>query len=96
MNATITTIRLSAGLRTIAGAKSIELHTAPGTTAGDVLRALWDANPALAARIVTPEGALAQGILMIVRGKHIDFQQGLATPIAPGDEVLIVPPLSGG
>lgn len=96
MNTPMITIRLSAGLRTIAGAKTIALHTGPHTTAGEVLRALWDANPALAARIITPQGTLAEGILMIVRGKHIDFQQGLETPIAPGDEVLIVPPLSGG
>lgn len=96
MDAMITTIRLSAGLRTIAGAKTVEVRTGPAATVGDLLQALWGVNAALASRILTAEGELAAGIMMIVRGKHIDFQQGLATPIGAGDEVMLIPPLSGG
>jgi molybdopterin synthase sulfur carrier subunit len=96
MNDSVKSVRLSAGLRRIAGAKAIDVPTGPQTTARDLLRRLCDVNPALGDRILTSDGELADGIMMIVGGRHIDFQQGLDTPIAEADEVMIIPPLSGG
>lgn len=93
----ITTIRLSAGLRTVAGAKVIGVPVPPGgATVRDLLAALWQANPALAAHVLTPEGTLTAGIMMLVRGRHIDFQQGFDTVIGEGEDVMLIPPLSGG
>ena len=96
MNENVKSVRLSAGLRRVAGAKAVDVPTGPQATARDVLRRLCEINPALADRILTPDGELAAGIMMIVGGRHIDFQQGLDTPIGAADEVMIIPPLSGG
>jgi molybdopterin synthase sulfur carrier subunit len=96
MNERITSVRLSAGLRRVAGAKAVDVPTGPQTTARDLLRRLCDVNPALADHILTPDGELIDGIMMIVGGRHIDFQQGLDTPIGAADDVMIIPPLSGG
>jgi molybdopterin synthase sulfur carrier subunit len=96
MSEQVKSVRLSAGLRRIAGSKAVDVPTGPQTTARDLLRRLCDANPALADHILTPNGELADGIMMIVAGRHIDFQQGLDTPIGAADDVMIIPPLSGG
>jgi molybdopterin converting factor small subunit len=90
------TIRLSAGLRTIAGSKTVEVQVRPDATVRDLLYGLRRANGALANHILTPSGDLADGMMMIVRGQHIDFQQGLDTIVHEADDVMIVPPLSGG
>jgi molybdopterin converting factor small subunit len=95
-----TTIRLSAGLRNIAGAKAVTVDLSPGSSQGwavrDVLNRLHTVNPSLAKHILTPEGGLVTGMMMLVRGQHIDFQQGLDTLVALGDDLMIIPPLSGG
>ena len=96
MSEQVKSVRLSAGLRRIAGSKAVEVPTGPQTTARDLLRRLCDVNPALADHILTPNGELDDGIMMIVAGRHIDFQQGLDTPIGAEDDVMIIPPLSGG
>jgi molybdopterin synthase sulfur carrier subunit len=96
MNENIKSVRLSAGLRRVAGAKAIDVPTGPRTTARDLLRRLCEVNPPLGERILTADGELADGIMMIVGGRHIDFQQGLDTPIGAADDVMIIPPLSGG
>ena len=96
MDEIIKSVRLSAGLRRVAGAKAVDVPTGPQTTARDLLRRLCEAHPALADVILTPDGELADGIMMIVGGRHIDFQQGLDTPIGAADDVMIIPPLSGG
>jgi molybdopterin converting factor small subunit len=89
-------IRLSAGLRKIAGSKAVDVHMGPAATARDLLHGLREANPALAAHILTAEGNLTDGIRMVVGGQHIDFLQGLDTPIGEEDDILLFPPLMGG
>jgi len=96
MNDTIKAIRLSATLRTLAGAKSIEVPLPPGATVRDLLVHLIDAYPLLADRVIGPDGGLSEGIQLIISGRHIDFLQGLDTPIGAQDDVLMIPPLSGG
>ena len=96
MNETTKTIRLSATLRTIAGAKTIDVPIPPGATVRDLLIRLIDAHPLLADRVIGPDGGLSEGIQLIIGGRHIDFLQGLDTPVGAPDDVLLIPPLSGG
>ncbi|MBI5960564.1 MAG: MoaD/ThiS family protein [Chloroflexi bacterium] len=96
MSEITTTIRLSAGLRTIAGAKAVTVGINSKAAVRDLLHGLRTVNPSLAKHILTPDGGLVDGMMMLVRGQHIDFQQGLDTLIGPGDDVMIIPPLSGG
>lgn len=92
----IKVIRLSAGLRKIAGSKAIDVSISPAATVRDLLYSLHEVNPPLAAFILTAEGELIEGVQLIVGGQHINFLQGLDTPIGETDEIMLIPPLMGG
>ena len=65
---------------------------APGSTAGEVLRHLERAVPALAGWILDERGGLRQHVHVFVN----DEQADLARPVAPRDEITIVQAISGG
>lgn len=97
MDATnVTTVRLLASLRPVVGSNALDVPTGPDATVRDLLRVLADDYPALAARILTTEHELAPGIQLVINGRHIDFLQGLDTPLQATDDVVLVPPLAGG
>jgi molybdopterin converting factor subunit 1 len=77
-------VRLFAALREIAGRSELEIQLPAGATAEDAWRALVRDYPALEVR----RGHLAAA----VNRRYADFD----TPLAPGDEVAFVPPVSGG
>jgi MoaD family protein len=89
-------IRLSAGLRKVAGSKAVDVPVTPAATVRDLLHSLRETNPALAAHILTDDGNLIESFRLIVSGQHIDFLQGLDTPIHETDEIMLIPPLMGG
>ncbi len=93
---TTVTLRLSAQLRDIAGAKAVELPVPADGTVRDLLRALRVQQPALADRTLNPDDTLRTGIQLIMGGRHIDFLQGLDTPLAGQTDLLLIPPLAGG
>src|SRR5581483_8552151 len=78
-------IRLFAMLRERAGTPELDLELAEGATAGDALRALAE-RPELAA-------ALAATRVVVARNRRY---VGDAERLADGDEVAVVPPVSGG
>ncbi len=92
----IKTVKLSANLRTIAGAKTIDVPVHDNATVRDLLRALSHVNPTLGAHVFDDDGKLTTGIQLLVGGRHIDFLQGLDTPIGNVTEFMLIPPLSGG
>jgi molybdopterin converting factor subunit 1 len=75
------TVRLFAGLRERAGAAEHELELAAGATAADV----W---PALAGRL----GKRPEGVLVAVNKRYVSDDASLSD----GDEVALIPPVSGG
>jgi MoaD family protein len=75
-------VRLFAALRELAGTGSLE---ASGRTAGEVADALGTAYGERFARIAAVS-------TFVVNGERAQR----ATPIADGDEVAILPPVSGG
>ncbi len=75
-------IRVFAALREIAGSPSVE---ADGDTVGEVL-------DVLAARFGERFDAIARAGSAVVNGERADP----ATPLAPDDEVALLPPVSGG
>jgi len=77
-------IRLFAALREAAGRAEIELDLPPGATADDAWRSLVGAHPDLAPR--RPHLAAS------VNRRYAAFD----TPLAEGDEVVFIPPVSGG
>jgi molybdopterin synthase sulfur carrier subunit len=75
-------VRLFASLREEAGASEVE---AAGKTVGDVA-------DALASRYGERFAAVAAVASFVVNGERA----GRSTPVAEGDEVALLPPVSGG
>ncbi len=90
------TVRLSASLRAAAGAKEVSVPCAPDTTVRALLHAIGAANPALAERLLDSQQDLNKGVQVLVNGRHIDFLNGLETPLQPTDSVMLIPPVAGG
>jgi len=67
-----------------------------GGTAGDAIKALADAHPALKGHLFTDDGQLRDFINLFVNGVNINSLQGLDTPVADNGEVMIVPAIAGG
>ncbi|MBN1565524.1 MAG: MoaD/ThiS family protein [Anaerolineae bacterium] len=96
MTATIKTVKLSANLRAIADAKTIDVPVNDDATARDLLYAIRQVNPALGDRVLSVDGQLGTGIQFLVDGRHIDFLQGLDTPISNVTQFMLIPPVFGG
>jgi molybdopterin synthase catalytic subunit len=77
-------VRLFAAFRERAGASAIEVDVAPDATVGDVVAAVAERAPALRAVI----GAARP----VVNREFAEPGQ----PIAAGDELALLPPVSGG
>ncbi len=90
------TIRLSAHLRQVAGAKAVTVAVEPGATVQTLFQMLSGTNPALVDHIVDAQGDLKPGIQFLVDGRHIDFLQGMATTIDNANDLFLIPPVFGG
>jgi sulfur-carrier protein len=77
-------VRLFASLREAAGEGELELDLPAGATAEDAWRALALRHPALAARRASLTAA--------VNRRYVPFEVALV----PGDEIVFIPPVSGG
>ena len=65
-------------------------------TVGDALRVLWTMYPGVRDRVATEQGQVREHINIFVGNEDVRYTGGLATPIAAGDEISIVPAVSGG
>ena len=77
------TIKLPTQLRGAAGGAAEA--EADGGTVGEVLEALYSRH-----------GELRRFVNVYLGGEDIRFLVGLATPVADGDEVTILPAVAGG
>jgi molybdopterin synthase catalytic subunit len=77
------TVRLFASLRERAGTSMLTRRLPEGATAGDLLAVLQEEIPPLRA-----SGRIA----LAVNSEYTD----IAHPLADGDEVALIPPVSGG
>lgn len=87
-------IRIPAALQGFAGGEH-ELRAAAGTL-DDVLRELARRHPQLVQRLLTPEGELRPFVNVFVGRANVRGMAGLATPIAAGAVVTILPAVAGG
>jgi MoaD family protein len=86
-------VRIPTPLRPHAGGHDVV--EARGSTVGDVLGDLGTQYPALRERIF--EGAeLRRFVNVYVNNEDIRYLDDLATPVAEGDEVSIIPAVAGG
>jgi sulfite reductase beta subunit-like hemoprotein/molybdopterin converting factor small subunit len=80
-------------LETTGGADVVEVDA---RTVREVLAALAARHPDLTARVLDAEGRVVPSVNLFVGDEEIGALQGLDTPVAPGQEVTILPALSGG
>lgn len=78
------TVRCFAGAREAVGQATFQMEVPEGTTAGDLLGRLASAHPRLQ--------GVAPHLLLSVNREYVDR----SAPLKPGDEVALIPPVSGG
>lgn len=63
---------------------------------GDALEALGDVAPGVRDRVLTEQGEVRQHVNVFVGTESCRWTGGLATPVADGAEISILPAISGG
>jgi len=92
----VTTLFLPGYLGEIVGGRGrVELPGSPATV-GEALAALVAIHPGLRDRIQDEQGRVRQHVQVFVGRDSIRYTGGLATPLAPGAEVHVLPAVSGG
>ena len=88
------TVKLPTQLRSAAGGASrVEVC---GDTVGAALEALYVEHPELRDSLSDGDGGLRRFVNVYVDGEDVRFGDGLATPIADGAELQILPAVAGG
>ncbi len=90
----MSTVYIPSVLRaSVGGAKSLQLD-------GDSIRAVVDAlvaeHPSLESQLLTQDGDLNRFVNVYVNGQDVRYLAGLETPVAPADEVRLLPAMAGG
>lgn len=67
-----------------------------GETVQQALDQLGDRHPMVLTRILTRGGKLRPHVNLFLSGRDIRQGDGLETPVAAGDELLVVPSVAGG
>jgi sulfur-carrier protein len=88
------TVKLPTQLRDAAGGQAAV--EGEGATVGAVLESVYSAHGELRGRISDGDGGLRRFVNVYVGGEDIRFLDGLATKVAPGAEVTILPAVAGG
>ena len=85
-------------LKQVIGQRLTEIDLPDGSTVEDFLaylRERWGEK--LSTHLFDPHnGAVLPYVRIMVNGQTIQFLAGMETPLREGDEVLILPPVSGG
>lgn len=88
------TVRVPTTLRTLtSGASEVAVE---GQSVAEVLDALEAGHPGFKSRLLDDDGALRRFVNLYVADDDVRFRDGLATPVAEGDTVSIIPAVAGG
>jgi len=88
------TVKIPTQLRAAAeGASEAQLE---GATVQEVLDSLFERFGELRGRISDEDGGLRRFVNVYLSGEDIRFLDGLATPVADGAELTILPAVAGG
>ena len=77
------------------GAKHLRVDVT-GATVADLLDELAAEHPLLARRIRDETGQVRRFVNVYVDGEDVRYQQGIATPVADGTVVQVLPSVAGG
>jgi len=92
-------LRLPGALRPYAGgqrAVAVTVPEPPAVTVGRLLEALGGDHPGVRQRVIDELGTLRPHVNVYVNGESVRYLRGLETPLSDGDEVTILPAVSGG
>jgi molybdopterin synthase sulfur carrier subunit len=88
------TVRVPTTLRTLtAGASEVSVT---GSTVAQVLDELEGTHPGFKERLLDGDGGLRRFVNLYVADDDVRFRDGLATSVADGDTVSIIPAVAGG
>jgi sulfur-carrier protein len=88
------TARIPTPLRNLTGGSATVQVDA--NSVGEVVEQLERAHPGLAERILDDRGQVRRFVNIFVDDEDIRFADGLATPVADGATVSIIPAVAGG
>jgi molybdopterin synthase sulfur carrier subunit len=87
-------VRVPTQLRTLTGgAGEVQVE---GSTVGEALKALDAAHPGMGDRLFDENGNLRRFVNVFLADEDVRFLEGLATPVADGQTLSIVPAVAGG
>lgn len=75
---------------------TIELDVPEGTKVSQVVEALVARFPFLRPRFYDAQGNIHRHISALVNGVSIQYQNGWATSVPQGAEIVLLPPVGGG
>jgi molybdopterin synthase sulfur carrier subunit len=87
-------VKIPTQLRAAAGGEAETLLE--GATVQEVLDGLFERHDELRARLYDDDGSLRRFVNVYLAGEDIRFLDGLATPVADGAELTILPAVAGG
>jgi sulfur-carrier protein len=88
------TVRIPSVLRgATEGQKAVALE---GSTVGDVLGQLAADHPGVREQVFSPDGTLHRFLNVYVNDDDVRYTGGLATSVAAGDEITLLPAVAGG
>jgi molybdopterin synthase sulfur carrier subunit len=86
------------GIKDVVGQRLTEIELPDGPRIEDFLwyvRERWGEE--LSSRLFHPDSVeVLPYVRVMVNGQTIEFLEGMETPLKEGDEILILPPVSGG
>ena len=89
----MTTVRIPLVLRdSTAGSRSVDVA---GSTVAEALDDLFVKHPPLRDRVAAT-GSLSEFINVYLNDRDVRYRDGLATPVAEGDTIIILPAMAGG
>ncbi len=77
----------------VGGVKSLDID---GDSIRTVVAGLVERHPSLGGQLLTEDGDLNRFVNVYVNGQDVRYLAGLDTPVAPADEVRLLPAMAGG
>lgn len=77
------------------GKHQISLETSAGTV-GEALVELWRLHVGLRDRVINEQGQIRLHVNIFLNDENIRRRQGLTSELSDGDEITILPSVSGG